>query len=138
MPKVRVLYHCTSYGHIGQIEEAVAEGARSMEGTVVSSSACSNWCLRRSLRNRAASLSGRDSRDGAGACRPRGHHPGRRMPSQMTHQTGSLWARGAFTGKGAPPWLDGNSAMGTGPTRITARDFVSKMCLAEPRALLTV
>ena len=56
MPKVCVLYHCTSYGHIGQIEEAVAEGARSMEGTVVSSSACSNWCLRRSLRNPAASL----------------------------------------------------------------------------------
>jgi len=35
MAKVLVLYHST-YGHIERMAEAVAEGARSMEGTEVS------------------------------------------------------------------------------------------------------
>lgn len=34
MPKILVLYHST-YGHIEQMAEAVAEGARSVEGAVV-------------------------------------------------------------------------------------------------------
>ena len=34
MPKILVLYHST-YGHIEKMAEAVAEGARSVEGAVV-------------------------------------------------------------------------------------------------------
>ncbi len=107
MAKVLVLYHST-YGHIERMAQAVAEGARSVEGTEVAikrvPELVTEEIARKSgykldqaapvatveeLANYDAIIVGVGTRYG-------------RMPSQMANfldQTGGLWAHGAFNGK---------------------------------------
>ena len=107
MPKILVLYHST-YGHIERMAEAVAEGARQVEGAVVDIKRVPETVpeeLARSsgykmdqaapvatvadLANYDAIIIGAGTRFGTAASQMRA----------FLDQTGGLWARGALTGK---------------------------------------
>ena len=107
MPKVLVLYHST-YGHIERMAEAVAEGARSVEGAVVDIrrvpelvpedlARASGYKLDQAapiatvdeLANYDAVIVGAGTRFGTAASQMR----------NFLDQTGGLWARGALLGK---------------------------------------
>ncbi|HVL41356.1 MAG TPA: NAD(P)H:quinone oxidoreductase [Brevundimonas sp.] len=107
MPRILVLYHST-YGHIETMAEAVAEGARSVEGAVVDIkrvpelvpeelARASGYKLDQAapiatvadLENYDAVIVGAGTRYGTAA-------------SQMRHfwdQTGGVWVKGALVGK---------------------------------------
>ena len=52
MSKVLVLYY-SAWGHVEKMAEAVAEGARAVPGTEVTSSVFRNWCRRKLPKNPA-------------------------------------------------------------------------------------
>ena len=107
MPKILVLYHST-YGHIEAMAEAVAEGARSVEGAVVDIkrvpelvseelARASGYKLDQAapiatvddLPNYDAVIIGAGTRFGTAASQMR----------NFLDQTGGVWARGALVGK---------------------------------------
>lgn len=107
MPKILVLYHST-YGHIEKMAEAVAEGARSVEGAVVDIKRVPELVpedlARRSgykldqaapiaavedLAGYDAVIIGAGTRYGTAASQMR----------NFLDQTGGLWAKGALVGK---------------------------------------
>ena len=107
MPKILVLYHST-YGHVEKMAEAVAEGARSVEGAVVDIKRVPELVpedlARRSgykldqtapiaavedLAGYDAVIIGAGTRYGTAASQMR----------NFLDQTGGLWAKGALVGK---------------------------------------
>src|SRR5690606_21206551 len=107
MPKILVLYHST-YGHIEKMAEAVAEGARQVEGAVVDIkrvpelvpedlAKASGYKLDQAapiakvedLADYDAIILGAGTRYGTAASQMR----------NFLDQTGGLWAKGAFNGK---------------------------------------
>lgn len=107
MPKILVLYHST-YGHIEKMAEAVAEGARQVEGVQVDIKRVqetvpeelakkSGYKLDQAapiakvddLADYDAIIVGAGTRYGTAAAQMR----------NFLDQTGGLWAKGAFTGK---------------------------------------
>lgn len=107
MPRILVLYHST-YGHIEKMAEAVAEGARQVEGAVVDIkrvpelvpedlAKASGYKLDQAapiakvedLADYDAIILGAGTRYGTAASQMR----------NFLDQTGGLWAKGAFTGK---------------------------------------
>jgi NAD(P)H dehydrogenase (quinone) len=107
MAKILVLYHST-YGHIEQMAQAVAEGARSVQGAEVALKRVPELVPEELARKSGYKLDQaapvatvEELADYDAIIVGVGTRYGR-MPSQMAHfldQTGGLWARGALNGK---------------------------------------
>ena len=108
MPKVLVLYYST-YGHIETMANAVAEGARQVEGAQVDIRRVPETAPLEIARNAgfkleqdAPVISGPEELAGYDAIIIGAPTRYGRMPSQMSaflDTTGGLWARGALNGK---------------------------------------
>lgn len=107
MPKVLVLYHST-YGHIEKMAEAVAEGARQVEGAQVDIKRVPELVPEELARksgyklDQAAPIATIDELSGYDAIIIGAGTRFGTAASQLRNfldQTGGLWASGAFTGK---------------------------------------
>lgn len=107
MAKILVLYHST-YGHIEQMAQAVAEGARSVQGAEVAIKRVPELVPEELARksgyklDQAAPVATVEELAGYDAIIIGVGTRYGRMPSQMANfldQTGGLWAQGAFNGK---------------------------------------
>lgn len=107
MPKILILYHST-YGHIETMAQAVAEGARSIDGAVVDIRRVPELVPEEVARNagykmdQEAPIARVDELPGYDAIIIGVGTRYGRMASQMANfldQTGSLWASGALNGK---------------------------------------
>ncbi len=107
MPKVLVLYHST-YGHVEKMAEAVAEGARQVEGAQVDIKRVPELVPEELAKksgyklDQAAPIATIDELSGYDAIIIGAGTRFGTAASQLRNfldQTGSLWASGAFTGK---------------------------------------
>lgn len=107
MPRILVLYHST-YGHVEAMAEAVAEGARSVEGAVVDIRRVPELVPEELARksgyklDQAAPLATVDELDGYDAIIIGAGTRFGTVASQMRNfldQTGGLWAKGGLVGK---------------------------------------
>lgn len=107
MPKVLVLYHST-YGHVEKMAEAVAEGARQVEGAQVDIKRVPELVPEELARksgyklDQAAPIATIDELSGYDAIIIGAGTRFGTAASQLRNfldQTGGLWASGAFTGK---------------------------------------
>jgi NAD(P)H dehydrogenase (quinone) len=107
MPRILVLYHST-YGHVEAMAEAVAEGARSVEGAVVDIRRVPELVPEDLARksgyklDQAAPLATVDELDGYDAIIIGAGTRFGTVASQMRNfldQTGGLWAKGGLVGK---------------------------------------
>jgi len=107
MPRILVLYHST-YGHVEAMAEAVAEGARSVEGAVVDIRRVPELVPEELAKksgyklDQAAPIATVDELDGYDAIIIGAGTRFGTAASQMRNfldQTGGLWMKGAFVGK---------------------------------------
>jgi NAD(P)H dehydrogenase (quinone) len=107
MPRILVLYHST-YGHIEAMAEAVAEGARSVEGTVVEIRRVPELVPEALAKksgyklDQAAAIATVDELDSYDAIIIGAGTRFGTVASQMRNfldQTGGLWAKGGLVGK---------------------------------------
>lgn len=107
MPKILVLYHST-YGHVEAMAQAVAEGAREVEGATVDIKRVPELVPEELARqsgyklDQAAPIANPNELDAYDAIIIGAGTRYGTAASQMRNfldQTGGLWARGALTGK---------------------------------------